>query len=119
MSLRPFINRVVMTIEEARHGEMGFKVFCTAAGKRNRKGETEHRRSVGRGKMPRLGFVYQLRASAYEILSTVYAIELRTKLIGGRSGAGDPIDGTMLALFLTEAKLRNAFISQRRLSKNR
>ena len=69
--------------------------------------------------MPRSGSVYQLRASAYEILSTVYAIEKRTKLIGAKSRASDPIDGTKLALLLTEAKLRNVFISQRRLSKNR
>ena len=67
--------------------------------------------------MPRSGLVYQLRASAQKILSTVYAIERRTKLIGGMLRAGDPFDGTKLALLLSEAKLRNCFISQRRLTK--
>ncbi|HMG76614.1 MAG TPA: hypothetical protein VK582_24270 [Pyrinomonadaceae bacterium] len=59
--------------------------------------------------MPRSGFVYQPRASAHEILSTVYAIEKRTKLIGAKSRASDPIDGTKLALLLTEAKLHTVF----------
>src|SRR6266550_3421664 len=120
MWLRPFINRVVTPIEEARAMKtFSFKVLLRGYGEAKRKGETGHRRSVGRGKMPRSGSVYQLRAFAHQILSTVYAIDKRTKLIVGRSRAGDAIDGTKLALLLTEAKLRTVFISQRRSSKNR
>ena len=69
--------------------------------------------------MPRSGSVYQLRASAQEILSTVYAIEKRTKLIGAMSRASDLIDGTKLALLLTEAKLRNVFYLAATLNENR
>jgi len=69
--------------------------------------------------MPGSGSVYQLRAFAQSIPSTVYATEKRTKLIGAMSCASDPVDGTKLALLLTEAKLRNVFYLAATLNENR
>jgi hypothetical protein len=55
------------------------------------------------------GSVYQQKASALRIPSTVYAIEKWIKHIRGGSRASDLIGGTMLALLLPEVKLRTVF----------
>jgi len=104
-------------MNEARHQKFFAGSFCRfrECGQEGRNGAS---RSIGRGEMPGSGSAFDLGPLPNKLSSTVYATELRPKIIGNLSPVIHALDGTMLALLPHVGMLCTVFTPQRRLTKS-
>jgi len=109
MWLRPFVNRKLLAIEEARHRKISFQCpFARLGGSEGGRAKRD-RQVLWPGKDASIRLCQSTQGLCPPDPQHGLCHRKWTKLIGGISRAIDLIGGTKLALLLPEVKLRTVF----------